>query len=54
MFIFEDDLVLKIQDSLYFLLFHYLKLNTKQGTAKERIYLFLFIKCTRKKLLKEK
>ena len=31
-----------------------LKLNTKQGTAKERIHLVLFLKYKRKKLCKEK
>ena len=36
------------------LLFLNLKLNTKQGTVKKGINLFLFIKCIRKKLLKRK
>ena len=36
------------------LLFLELKLNKKAGTVKDRIHLFLFIKCIRKKLLKGK
>ena len=54
LFIFEVDFVLKIKDSYVCLLFLEPKLHIKQGTGKERIYLFLFIKCLRKKLLKEK
>ena len=53
LFIFEVDLLLKMKDSLYLFTLD-MKLNTKQGTAKERIHLFLFILCVRKKLLKWK
>ena len=51
MFIREDDFVLKLKLCL-FLPFLELKLNTKQGTVKERINLILPLKCIRKKFLK--
>ena len=58
MFIFEVDFVLNIKDQrsktiFVCLLFHDLKISTKEGTVKERIHLF-FIKSIRKKLLKGK
>ena len=51
--VFEVDFVLKIKNNIC-LLFLQLTLNTKQGTVKERIHLFLFLKYIRKNLLKGK
>ena len=51
--VFEVDFILKIKNNIC-LLFLQLTLNTKQGTAKERIHLFLFLKYIRKNLLKGK
>ena len=49
-------LILQLRSNIIYvcLLFLDMKLNTKQGTAKNRIHIFLFIKCIRKSLSKGK
>ena len=51
--VFEVDFVLKIKNNIC-LLFLQLTLNTKQGTAKERIHLFLFLIIYMEKFIKRK
>ena len=52
LFLFEVDLY-KLSKKIYiYLLFLELELSTKQSTTKEKINLFLFIECIKKKLLK--
>ena len=43
MFILEADFVLRIKDILMFLFLFELTLNSKEGTANERIHLLIFI-----------